>query len=77
MNVVLDGGIPLDSNLDYQPRQLLDGGNDMLDYNRHCSMRRNEYRQRDCHHELLRRDGLLQIIKEKDLRRPTPVAWRR
>jgi hypothetical protein len=26
MNVVLDGGIPLDSNLDCRPLQLLDGG---------------------------------------------------
>jgi hypothetical protein len=42
--------------------------NHMLDYDRHSSRRRNEYRQRDCHLELLPRDGLLQIIKEKDLR---------
>jgi DDE superfamily endonuclease len=72
MNVLLEGGIPLDSTTDYRPCQLLDGGNHSTDFGRFSTRRRSEYRQS----ELLPRDKLLQIIKDKDLRRPTPVAWR-
>jgi hypothetical protein len=52
--------------------QLLDGGNHSTDFSRFSTRRRYEYRQTD----VLPRDKLLQIINDKDLRRPTPAAWR-
>jgi DDE superfamily endonuclease len=64
LNISLDGGIPLDSTMDYRPIQLLDGGNHNNDFDRFTIRRRNEYRQT----ELLPRDDLLHIIQEKDLR---------
>jgi DDE superfamily endonuclease len=66
MNVMLEGGIPFDSNTDYRPFQLLYGGNHLEDFDRFSSQRRNEYRERN--NDELARDHLLQIIKENDLR---------
>jgi DDE superfamily endonuclease len=76
MNVALEGGIPLDATTDYRPFQLLDSGNHSTDFNRYTHRRRDELHRQERDGEFLPRDQLLQQIKDKDLRRPTPADWR-
>jgi DDE superfamily endonuclease len=76
--ISLEGGISnpdseaaINSNAEYRPVELLDGGNHQNDYNRY------QYRQYRVNNETISpREKMLAMVIDKDLKRPLPAKWR-
>jgi hypothetical protein len=64
------GEDPLNYDNNYRPVELLDAGHHQNDFNLH-SVRSKSYNG-----VVLPRERMLEVVIEKDLKRPTPIQWK-
>jgi hypothetical protein len=65
------GEDPLNYDNNYRPVELLDAGHHQNDFDRH-SVRSKTYNG-----VVLPRKRMLEVVIEKDLKRPTPIRWKK
>jgi hypothetical protein len=73
------GGIPLveRQHNHYSPDQLLNGGHHYEDFSRNLRRRLERHAEKAADDGMLPRERLLHIVESKQLKRPTPAAWRK
>jgi hypothetical protein len=80
-NIAAEGAVPLvrhrDGQNDNSPEQLLNGGHHYDDVDRNMRRQLERQSRRVSDDGLLPRDRLHQIIIDKDMKRPTPMSWKK